>query len=317
MGGGKGGGSTSYNQRPLTYQEILLINKQREALGKQMDLADRMVTLSEKNQNDWENTYRPFEVNDLKQSIVDVNTNMGKVDPYAYAALKANTFSGLSSGYEQAQKNLDAQMAMRGLTNSGIHANSIKDLYTQKANAMANANAQAYNQGVQIGDAYRQQRLANLTGYAQLGRGMSGQAANYLQGATNAYGDVGKTAGSTAGQLGSFDNAYNSAQWNAKAQAQAGKGAMGGSLIGAGATLGSAAILASDERLKDNIEQVGEYKGLAIYKWNWNDKAKELGLDKYPPLGFIAQEVLKSIPKSVIMDDDGYYRINYSMILEA
>ena len=318
MGGGKGGGSTSnYTERPLTSQELALLDTQNTAIKQQMSLADRMVGLSEQSQKDWENTYKTFETNDLKNALVNANANMGKVDEKAYGSAKANLFNGLSSGYSQAQKDLDAQMAKRGLSNSGASVAAMKDLYSNKANAMAQAENQAYNQGVQAGDAYRQQTLSNLSGYAQLGRGMSGQASNYLQGATGAYGGVSQQAGGTASSLGGLNTQYNSAQWNANAQAQSGKGAMGGSLLGAGSTLGAASIMKySDARLKDNITPIGHYDGLVIYKWKWNDKAKELGADTLPNIGFIAQEVIEIMPNAVIMGDDGYYRVNYSMILE-
>lgn len=318
MGGGKGGSTSNYTERPLTSQELALLDTQNTAIKQQMSLADRMVGLSEQSQKDWENTYKTFETNDLKNALVNANANMGKVDNTAYSAAKANLFNGLSSGYSQAQKDLDAQMAKRGLSNSGASVAAMKDLYSNKANAMAQAGNQAYNQGVQAGDAYRQQTLSNLSGYAQLGRGMSGQASNYLQGATGAYGGVSNQAGSTASSLGGLNTQYNSAQWNANAQAQSGKGAMGGSLLGAGSTLGAASIMKySDARLKDNITPIGHYDGLVIYKWKWNDKAKELGADTLPNIGFIAQEVMEIMPNAVIIGDDGYYRVNYSMILEG
>ena len=315
MGGGKGGGSTqNYTERPLTRQELNLLDTQNTAIKQQMSLADRMVGLSEQSQKDWENTYKTFETNDLKNALVNANANMGKVDDTAYSSAKANLFNGLSSGYSQAQKDLDAQMAKRGLSNSGASVAAMKDLYSNKANAMAQAGNQAYNQGIQAGDVYRQQTLSNLSGYAQLGRGMSGQASNYLQGATGAYGSVSNQAGGTASSLGGLNTQYNSARWNANAQAQAGKGAMSGSLIGAGATIGAAMI--SDARLKDNITPIGHYDGFVIYKWKWNDKAKEIGADALPNIGFIAQEVMEIMPDAVMVGSDGYYRVNYSMILE-
>jgi len=314
-GGGKGGSTSNYTERPLTAQELNLLDKQSLAIDQQISLADRMVGLSEKSQKDWEDTYRQFETVDLKNAMTDANAKMGTVDQQAYSASKANAYSGLDSSYAQSQNDLASTLAKRGISNSGIGAKAYTDLFGQKANAMASANSQAYNQGVQAGDAYRQQKISNLTGYAQLGRGMSGQASNYLTGATGAYGSVSGQAGNQANSLGSLNNQYNTGQWNANAQAQAGKGAMGGSLIGAGATLGGAYMM-SDARLKEDIEPVGHYKDLAVYKWTWSEKAIEMGADSLPAIGFIAQEVLEVMPEAVIMQD-GYYRVNYSMILEG
>ena len=40
--------------------------------------------------------------------------------------------------------------------------------------------------------------------------------------------------------------------------------------------------------------------GLVIHIWEWNEKAKELGLDKYPNAGLIAQDVEHMFPDAVI-----------------
>ena len=89
---------------------------------------------------------------------------------------------------------------------------------------------------------------------------------------------------------------------------------------GLGDVLGTAAQLAgtyfmfnSDERLKENIEYVGKSNGHNIYTWDWNDKAKELGIDD-PTKGVIAQEVIKYMPEAVSKDANGYYMVNYGAL---
>jgi len=315
MGGGKGGSSTTYNQRPQTQQELDLLTAQKNSLNKQTQLADRMVGLSESNQKMWDSTYKPFEAVNLKNAITNANANMGKVDQNAYSSAKANLFSGVDSSFANSRNSLSSTLAQRGLANSGIATKAYTDLAGKRANTMASVNNQAYNQGVMTGDAQRQQKLSNLTGYAQLGRGMSGQAGNYLSGAAGAYGNVGSQAGGTATALGRLNNQYNSAQWNANAQQQAGKGAMTGSLVGAGASLGSASILASDRRLKDNITKVGKIQDINIYTWEWNDEGRKIAKDT-PSIGVIAQEIQEEHPECVIEHDDGYLRVNYSELFQ-
>jgi len=86
----------------------------------------------------------------------------------------------------------------------------------------------------------------------------------------------------------------------------------------AGSEAGSAAIASmfSDSRLKENVVKIGvTNKGLNWYKWDWNDKAKELGADKHRTTGVMAQEVMDVIPEAVIKDADGYYRIDYSKVV--
>ena len=88
---------------------------------------------------------------------------------------------------------------------------------------------------------------------------------------------------------------------------------------GVGDILGSAAQLAgmyflSDERLKENIKPIGKSEnGHNLYTWDWNDKAKELGVNT-PTIGVLAQEVKKYMPEAVIEDENGYYKVNYGVL---
>ena len=87
---------------------------------------------------------------------------------------------------------------------------------------------------------------------------------------------------------------------------------------GTGDILGTAAQLAgmyflSDERLKENIEYVGKSNGHKVYTWDWNDKAKELGIND-PTKGVIAQEVMEYMPEAVSKDANGYYMVTYGAL---
>ena len=71
----------------------------------------------------------------------------------------------------------------------------------------------------------------------------------------------------------------------------------------------------SDARLKKNIKKVDDVEpGIGWYTWEWNDKAKEVGVINLPTEGVIAQEVKEVDPSAVMLDEDGYYRVNYSKI---
>jgi len=91
---------------------------------------------------------------------------------------------------------------------------------------------------------------------------------------------------------------------------------------GAGDILGTAAQLigtymmmpGSDERMKEDIKFVGKEKGHNIYTWNWKDEAKQMGWDKFPTIGVLAQEVMKYMPEAVMEDENGYYRVNYGVL---
>lgn len=83
-------------------------------------------------------------------------------------------------------------------------------------------------------------------------------------------------------------------------------------LYGAGLSavsgLGSAAIKASDRRVKENIAKIGMTKsGLGVYSYNyiWDQK---------PQIGYMADEVAEIFPEAVLYTPDGYAAVNYGMV---
>lgn len=79
--------------------------------------------------------------------------------------------------------------------------------------------------------------------------------------------------------------------------------------IGTGASLFAAF---SDVRLKDNLELIGEQNGYPIYQWEWNDKAKELGLSG-SAYGTLSVHVRENQPEAVTQKN-GYDQVNYKTI---
>jgi hypothetical protein len=72
--------------------------------------------------------------------------------------------------------------------------------------------------------------------------------------------------------------------------------------------VGAIAKIKSDIRLKENIQLERQEKGLNIYSFNYKtDKDK-----RYE--GVMAQEVIETHPEAVIIDEDGYYKVFYSML---
>jgi len=76
-------------------------------------------------------------------------------------------------------------------------------------------------------------------------------------------------------------------------------------IIGALGSIASA-FITSDERLKENIEKVGSYKGLNVYEYNYLWSPTKW-------VGFIAQEVEKIIPEAVF-NVNGFKVIDYGKI---
>jgi hypothetical protein len=87
-----------------------------------------------------------------------------------------------------------------------------------------------------------------------------------------------------------------------------------GDILGTGAQLYATKLMFSDKKLKENIKPIGTSKnGHKLYTWDWNDKAKELGVND-PTRGVIAQEVMKYMPEAVTKDANGYYMVNYGVL---
>ena len=56
--------------------------------------------------------------------------------------------------------------------------------------------------------------------------------------------------------------------------------------------------------------------GLVIHIWEWNEKAKELGLDKHPNPGLIAQDVEHMFPDAVTKDENGYLMVDLPVLMD-
>jgi hypothetical protein len=66
--------------------------------------------------------------------------------------------------------------------------------------------------------------------------------------------------------------------------------------------------LRSDERFKDDIEQIGEVDGIPLYRYRYKG-------DSRPQLGFLAHEVERRVPDAVARDSRGYGYVNYDAVI--
>ena len=77
---------------------------------------------------------------------------------------------------------------------------------------------------------------------------------------------------------------------------------------------GNAAMFMSDIKLKKNIKLVGKLdNGIKLYEWKWNKEGKKIAGNQVER-GVIAQQVQKIIPEAVVKGEDGYLRVNYSLV---
>ncbi len=87
-----------------------------------------------------------------------------------------------------------------------------------------------------------------------------------------------------------------------------------------GLTSATSYVATSDKRFKKDIKSienamdlVNKLQGVS-YKWR-SSEFKERSFGSEGQIGFIAQDVEKIIPEAVIKDENGYYGINYNMII--
>jgi len=90
----------------------------------------------------------------------------------------------------------------------------------------------------------------------------------------------------------------------------AGAAGAGAGASGAGSAMATFLSMFSDIRLKENVQPHSTSNGVNFYTWDWNDIAKDKGLDG-SSFGVIAQELEETHPHLVVRSDDGYRMVDY------
>jgi hypothetical protein len=214
-------------------------------------------------------------------------------------------------GQGQFANDAAAQMYGQNLGQAQFHNATASQDYTQNMGAAEFAN-QAQNQ--QFNQKLARAQLANTA------RNQGLQERAYLQNqpinqftALLGSGQVGMPQGVsyTPSQVASTDVIGAHALKSQAEQAAANRSAQQGSgLMGGLFSLGSAAIMASDERLKINITRVGALpSGIPLHEFEyvWGGG---------PRVGVIAQEVQRVRPEAVV-DLGGFLAVDYTRLSEA
>lgn len=190
----------------------------------------------------------------------------------------------LNDAYDRQLANTDEALINRGIQTGTKQYNQVMgDVQNNQLGALSDI----ANQAIFAGQGYTSGQIGNvnaLTGARDI------NFVNSMGGTNNAY-----------------DNSYNAQQYRYNTQQNAIN-----NLLGAGATIGAAALL-SDKRLKENLEPVGKLdNGLKVYVGNYKE---ETGLDTTPQLFLLAQEVEKKNPDAVD-EQGGYLAVNYKKAVE-
>ena len=73
-------------------------------------------------------------------------------------------------------------------------------------------------------------------------------------------------------------------------------------------------IFFSDQRLKDNIVELGRIGDLGLHEWDWIPQTKGTVIEGCPNIGFIAQEVQEKHPEFV-GQESGWLFVNYEGLM--
>ena len=125
--------------------------------------------------------------------------------------------------------------------------------------------------------------------------------------------NVGQTQANTALGVGSQLAEQQTGIGNALAAGQV--GAANAQAQGAQNVAGLAGLAASffsDPLLKENVNLIGTENGFNIYSWDWNETAKDLGLNG-SSRGVMANEVKQVSPEAITIDK-GFMKVDYNAI---
>lgn len=195
---------------------------------------------------------------------------------------------------EAAGNAVNSAFSNAGRTGGGNHA-------TELAAGVDRAQNQVLFQNHQNERGLQNQALGQLPGFS------TSQFAGYspLLGAQQLAGQLPYYGANALGGIGGLYGGYGT-------QTGTQPGGWLNGLLGAGASLGSAAIMASDRKLKTNIRKVGEAKdGLGKYEWNWKSAP-----DGETVRGVIADEVKELRPWAYVPNYQGrgFDAVNYGAL---
>ena len=185
----------------------------------------------------------------------------------------------------QYQTDFQNQLLAPALSKGWLRGSTAQDVATVANQDYQNRRYDLVNQELQRNQQALANNLANYMTMYDLAKGVTGLS--------NALNQANANYALSKAQL---DNA-NKIGW----------GDMMGAAAGLGSSLGGAAILASDIRVKENLEKLDTVDGINIYRFDYINGAKN-------QVGVIAQEMQEKCPECVI--DGDLLNVDYSKLPE-
>ena len=209
----------------------------------------------------------------------------------------------------QQRELLNNQLSNQGIPVGSDAWNKAQMNQGQKENDLyAAATTQGFGTGLQANQQAYNQALTNynmpLNTLSALRTGAQVQNPTFVNSANQAT-----TAGPDL--LGAASSQYNAALGNTNMQ-NAAQANLNSGLFG----LAGAGIMASDERMKENITAIGiADNGLTVYKYEYKPEFKDHQLAGHGfHVGYMAQEVEQVYPYAVKTLNDGYKVVDYGLL---
>lgn len=199
-----------------------------------------------------------------------------------------------------------------GMAEFGNNAQQQQFAMGQSASGMNNqAQNQGFNQqmaNANLNNSGRQQQIQEATYLRNLPLNEIAALLGTGGGVTNpTFGNIAQVGVAAPDYQNAVYNNYNASmqQYN---QAQQNRSQGLGSIFGMLGSLGSAAIMGSDIRMKEAIKRIGTLaNGIATYTFRY------IG-DSMPRFGVMAQEVQKIMPDAVVPQGDGMLYVDYRKV---
>lgn len=254
----------------------------RENMEIVKEMSEANLNFQKEQYNDWKAVY-----GELQENLGEYFNNLG---PEKVTAL------GLQEqqrAHQQSEEQIKRTMAQRGLGDSKF------ETYVQTISDVDNANKRATIRAT-AEERSAQQRMSFLG----LGLGQGTQMLGHINSAAGmGISGQNQAAGMGINALTNQANMYNN-QFGVFANNNA---AMMRQILGTGSEVAGAMIGASDIRIKQNINKVGEINGHNVYTFEFKSNPGKL------EMGVMAQEVEEIMPEAVF-EIDGVKHVNYSKI---
>jgi len=216
------------------------------------------------------------------------------------------------------------QLAAGGLTRSGTALQEISaipqdiGLFIESLLTGRSANLAGAGQGAALG--LGQLGGQNASSIASL---FSGQGANIIGGAQQDAQSQGNFFGDVLGLAGTLGGAALGGPFGASLGGSIGSIFGGGSssalpsIPGIGSSLRNTqgTFFSSDRGLKENIEPIGKIGPLTLYQWDWIPETKDMIINTFPTMGFVADEVKQHYP-GFVKEICGFDCVDYRGVLE-